>query len=216
MGGSAVVTEGWRDEVPAVLMLWYPGMEGGHALADVLLGRVNPSGRLPCVFPRSESDLPYFDKNAEEIEYELFHGYRLLEKDDAEPGFPFGFGLSYTSFDYSGLHLEVSEIERDGRLRTSVEVTNAGSRPGEEVVQLYIGAKVSRVERPIKELKAFRRVQLEPYQTERVSLEVPAQELAYYDEDASTWVVEPGAYEATVARHSNDAQALRVGFRITG
>jgi beta-glucosidase len=216
MGGSAVVTEGWRDEVPAVLMLWYPGMEGGHALADVLLGRVNPSGRLPCVFPRSESDLPYFDKNAEEIEYDLFHGYRLLEKDDAEPAFPFGFGLSYTSFDYSGLRLEASEIERDGTLRSSVQVTNAGARPGEEVVQLYIGAKESQVERPIKELKAFRRVQLEPGQTERVSLEVPAKELAYYDDDASTWVVEPGAYEATVARHSKDARALRMGFRITG
>jgi beta-glucosidase len=216
MGGSAVVTEGWRDEVPAILMLWYPGMEGGHALADVLLGRVNPSGRLPCVFPRSESDLPYFDKNAEEIEYDLFHGYRLLEKDDSEPAFPFGFGLGYTSFDYSGLRLEASEIERNGTLRCSVQVTNTGPRPGEEVVQLYIGAKESQVERPIKELKAFRRVQLEPGQTERVSLEVPAQQLAYYDEDASTWVVEPGAYEATVARHSKDAEALRVGFRITG
>jgi beta-glucosidase len=216
MGGSAVVTESWRDEVPAVLMLWYPGMEGGHALADVLLDRVNPSGRLPCVFPRSESDLPYFDKNAEEIEYGLFHGYRLMEKDDAEPAFPFGFGLSYTTFDYGGLNLEASEIGRDGTLRTSVEVTNAGPRPGEEVVQLYVGAKESQVERPIKELKAFRRVELEPGQTERVSLEVPAQELAYYDEAASTWVVEPGAYEATVARHSKDAEALRVGFWITG
>src|SRR3712207_185254 len=216
MGGSAVVTEGWRDEVPAILMLWYPGMEGGNAFAGVLLGQVNPSGKLPCTFPRSESDLPYFDKNAEEIEYDLFHGYRLLEKDDAEPAFPFGFGLSYSSFDYSGLHLEASEIEGDGTLRSSVEVTNAGSRPGEEVVQVYVGAKESRVERPVKELKAFKRVQLEPGQTERVSLEVPAQELAYCDEDASTWVVEPGAYEATVARHSKDAEALRVGFRITG
>jgi len=160
--------------------------------------------------------LPYFDKNAEEIEYGLFHGYRLLEKDDGEPAFPFGFGLGYTSFDYSGLHLEASEIERNGILRSSVQVTNVGPRPGEEVVQLYIGAKESRVERPIKELKAFRRVRLEPGQTERVSLEVPAQDLSYYDEDASTWIVEPGAYEITVARHSKDPEALRVGFRITG
>jgi beta-glucosidase len=216
MGGSAVVTESWREQVQAILMLWYPGMEGGNALADVLLGQVNPSGKLPCTFPRSEADLPYFDKDAEEIEYDLFHGYRLLEKDDAEPAFPFGFGLSYTTFDYSSLHLEASEIEQDGALRTSVKVTNAGSRPGEEVVQLYVGAKESKVERPVKELKAFRRVQLEPDQTERVSLEVPAKELAYYDEDASTWMVEPGAYEVTVARHSKDAQALRAGFRITG
>src|SRR5215213_1854457 len=107
-------------------------MEGGHALADVLLGRVNPSGKLPCVFLRSESDLPYFDNNAEEIEYGLFHGYRRLEKDYAEPAFPFGFGLSFTSLVYIGLSLEASAIERDGTLRTSVEVTKAGPRPGEE------------------------------------------------------------------------------------
>jgi beta-glucosidase len=216
MGGSAVIMEAWRDEVPAILMLWYPGMEGGHALADVILGQVNPSGRLPCVFPVSEANLPPFDMDAEEIEYGLFHGYRLLEKDEVEPAFPFGFGLSYTAFDYGGPHLEPSEIERNGTLRTSVEVTHVGSRVGDEVVQLYIGAKESRVERPIKELKAFRRVRLEPGQTKRVSLEVSAEELAYYDEDASRWVVESGAYEATVARHSRDAEALRLSFRITG
>ena len=216
MSGSAVIMEAWRDEVPAILMLWYPGMEGGHALADVILGQVNPSGRLPCVFPKTETNLPPFDKDAEEIEYGLFHGYRLLEKDEVKPAFPFGFGLSYTSFDYGGLHLETSEIQRDGTLRTSVEVTNVGSRLGEEVVQLYMGAKESKVERPIKELKAFRRVRLEPGQTKRVSLEVPAEELAYYDGDASTWVVESGAYEATVARHSRDREASRLGFRVIG
>jgi beta-glucosidase len=214
MSGSAVITEAWREGVPAILMLWYPGMEGGHALADVLLDWVNPSGRLPCIFPRFESDLPYFDKDAEEVEYGLLHGYRLLEKEGAKAAFPFGFGLSYTSFDYSGLRLEAEEITEDGTLRARVEVTNTGLRPGEEVVQLYLGVKESRVERPVKELKAFRRVRLESGQTEHISLEVPARELAYYNEDASTWVVEPGAYEVTVARHLEDAKALRARFRV--
>ena len=214
MSGSAVIMETWREKVPAILVLWYPGMEGGHALADVILGRVNPSGRLPCIFPSSESDLPYFDKDADEIEYGLLHGYRLLEKEGAEAAFPFGFGLNYTSFAYGILRLEAEELTEDDVLRVSVEVTNTGARSGTEVVQLYVSAKQSQVERPVKELKAFRRVGLQPGDMEHVSLEVPAQDLAYYDEDASSWVVEPGAYEVIVARNSEDAKALRARFRI--
>lgn len=213
MGGSAVVMEDWRDTVPAILMLWYPGMEGGRALADVVLGREEPGGRLPCVFPKSE-DLPHFDKDAGEIEYGLFHGYRLLQKNGAEPAFPFGFGLGYTSFAFGDLHLETPELDRNGTLRASVEVTNTGSRVGEEVVQLYVGATESSVERPVGELKAFCRLKLEPGEGRRVRLEVPASRLAYYDEDNSSWVVETGPYEVTVARHSTDAEALRAGFGI--
>jgi beta-glucosidase len=214
MSGSAVIMETWREKVPAILVLWYPGMEGGHALADIILGRVNPSGRLPCIFPRSESDLPYFDKDADEIEYGLLHGYRLLEKEGAEAAFPFGFGLSYTSFAYGVLRLEAEELTEDDVIRASVEVANAEACSGTEVVQLYVSAKQSQVERPVKEVKAFRRVGLQPGDMEHVSLEVPAQDLAYYDEDASSWVVEPGAYEVIVARNSEDAKALRARFRI--
>jgi beta-glucosidase len=214
MSGSAVIMEAWREKVPAILVLWYPGMEGGHALADIILGRVNPSGRLPCIFPSSESDLPYFDKDADEIEYGLLHGYRLLEKKGAEAAFPFGFGLSYTSFAYGVPRLVAEEITEDDVLRVSVELTNTGTRSGTEVVQLYVSAKQSQVERPVKELKAFRRVRLQPGDLEHVSLEVPAHDLGYYDEEASSWVVEPGAYEVIVARNSEDAKALRGRFRI--
>ncbi len=215
MSGSAVITEAWQERVPAILMLWYPGMEGGHALAGVVLGQVSPSGRLPCVFPKSEADLPQFDKDADEIEYGLLHGYRHLEKNDVEPAFPFGFGLTYTSFDYGDLRLESAEIGQEGILRGSVEVANKGPRAGEEVVQLYIGAEESQVERPVKELKAFKRVHLDPGQAKRVVLEVPASALAYYGEDDSKWVVEVGIYEVMVARHSVDPEALRTNFRIT-
>jgi beta-glucosidase len=106
MGGGPILCEGWRERVAALLIAWYPGMEGGHALADVLFGRVCPGGRLPCVFPRSAEHLPFFDPEAETIEYGLFHGYRLLEKEGHRPAFPFGFGLSYTRFTCTELELE--------------------------------------------------------------------------------------------------------------
>ena len=112
MAGSAVITEAWRDRAPAILMLWYPGMEGGHALAEVLTGEVNPSGRLPCTFPARAEDLPFFDRNATKITYDLWHGYRKLERDGAAPAFPFGFGLSYTTFEYAGLRLARTRARR--------------------------------------------------------------------------------------------------------
>ncbi len=110
MAGSAVVTEAWRNQVPAILMLWYPGMEGGHALADILFGRVNPSGRLPCTFPVSPDDLPVFDRDATAITYDLWHGYRKLDRDGTAAAFPFGFGLSYTRFNYADLRLEAERV----------------------------------------------------------------------------------------------------------
>ena len=110
MGGSAVITESWRNKVAAILMLWYPGMEGGRAFADVLLGTVNPSGKLPCIFPARAEDLPHFDSNATKITYDLWHGYRKLERDKNLPAFPFGFGLSYTTFALSTLVLARQRI----------------------------------------------------------------------------------------------------------
>jgi beta-glucosidase len=212
MAGSAVIMESWRAQVPAILMLWYPGMEGGHALADVLLGRVNPSGKLPCVFPKSAEDLPFFDRDATQITYDLWHGYRKLERDGAAPAFPFGFGLSYTTFAYSDLRLE-REIAPSGALHATVKVKNVGDQPGDEVVQLYVSAHGSRVERAPKELKAFARVSLAPGESRTMELQVPAADLAYYDE-AQGWVIEPIEYEISVGAHSLDPQALRGRFRV--
>jgi beta-glucosidase len=214
MAGSAVITEAWRDQVPAILMLWYPGMEGGHALADVLLGRVSPSGKLPCSFPARAEDLPFFDRNATQITYDLWHGYRKLERDGAVPAFPFGFGLSYTTFDYAGLRLTRTELNASDTLDAAVEVTNAGTVAGEEVVQLYVAAEGSTVERAPKELKAFARVALAPGETRTVHLSVPATGLAYYDDATSGWKVEPITYAAIVGRHALDPNALRAAFRV--
>ena len=193
MGGSAVITEAWRQEVPALLMLWYPGMEGGHALADVLLGKVNPSGKLPCTFAKRAEDLPFFDKDAKAITYDLWHGYRKLERDGVEPAFPFGFGLSYTTFAYSNLKLDQAQLRSGDTLVATVDVTNTGSVAGDEVVQLYVAAHGSAVERAKKELKAFARVSLQPGETKTVKLGVPVVDLAYYDVTAG-WVVEPIEY----------------------
>jgi beta-glucosidase len=213
MAGSAVITEAWRAQVPAILMLWYPGMEGGNAFADVLLGRVNPSGKLPLTFPRRAEDLPFFDKDATAITYDLWHGYRKLERDGAQPAFPFGFGLSYTTFAYTNLRLAQDRLRPDDGLVATVDVANTGSMAGDEVVQMYIATHGSAVERAPKELKAFARVTLEPGETKTVTLEVPVSDLAYYDA-AFGWVVERIEYEMIVGRHALDADALRARFRV--
>lgn len=202
MAGSAVITEAWKNEVPAIIMLWYPGMEGGHALGDVLKGRVNPSGRLPCTFPASDRHLPFFDRDATSITYDLWHGYRKLARDRNKAAFPFGFGLSYTTFAHSDLKLSRPELGAGDTLEVTVAVTNTGRIAGDEVVQLYVSAIGSKVERAPRELKAFARVMLAPGETKRVKLTVPIAELAYYAK--SGWVIEPIEYEAIAARHAED------------
>ena len=212
MAGSAVITEAWRDRVPAILMLWYPGMEGGTALAEILLGRVNPSGRLPCVFAASDADLPFFDRDATEITYDLWHGYRKLERDGRKPAFPFGFGLSYTTFAYANARLARAILGASDTLVVDVDVTNTGAVAGEEVAQLYISARGSKVERAPRELKAFARVALSPGETRTVRLEVPVADLAY--RASGNWVVEAIEYEAIVGRHSLDEGPGRLRFKV--
>lgn len=213
MAGSAVITEKWRAKVPTILMLWYPGMEGGHALADVLLGRVNPSGRLPCTFPARAEDLPFFDRDATQIRYDLWHGYRKCEREGTVPAFPFGFGLSYTTYEYRDLHLERTQLHPSERLHVSVTVTNTGMMAGEEVVQCYIVVQNSLVERAPKELKAFTRVALAPSEARSVQMEVPITDLAYYDEEQG-WIVELTRYEVIIGRHVLDSNALRASFSV--
>jgi beta-glucosidase len=213
MAGSAVIMEAWRARVPGILMLWYPGMEGGHALADVLFGRVNPSGRLPCTFPARANDLPQFDREATAITYDLWHGYRKFDRDGAVAAFPFGFGLSYTNFRLANLSLAKTRPDKTGTLEATVDVINTGSVAGDEVVQLYISAKGSKVERAPKELKAFARVSLAPGETKPVRLTVPIAELAYYDE-VTGWVIEAIEYEAIAGRCAADSDALRAVFSV--
>jgi beta-glucosidase len=212
MAGSAVITESWREQVPAILMLWYPGMEGGHALADILFGRVNPSGRLPCIFPARAEHLPFFDRDATSITYDLWHGYRKLDRDGIPAAFPFGFGLSYTTFEYGNLRLERDEIAADGTIVATIDVTNTGDVAGNEVVQLYVSAIDSAVERAVKELKAFSRVSLAAGERKCVTLSVPVSDLAY--RDGPRWVIEPISYDVVVARHADDPEGRRTRLRV--
>jgi beta-glucosidase len=215
-GGSAITMESWKDKVQAILMAWYPGMEGGAAIADVLFGDVNPSGKLPCVFPRSMDQLPRFDKKAKSIEYGYFHGYRLFDKEGLEPAFPFGFGLSYTQYRYHNLKLSRKSIGKNGRIDVSVDVTNAGETAGDEIVQLYAGCNDSAVERPVKDLKGFRRITLEPGETKTLTMEVGAADLAYYDVDSSSWKIEEKEYTIYVGPSSNRKDLIEDGFKISG
>ena len=213
MSGSAVITEAWREHAAAIVMLWYPGMEGGRALASVLLGDVNPGGRLPCTFPRRAEDLPHFDRNATSIEYDLWHGYRKLARDGAFAAFPFGFGLSYTTFEYQSLTVEKPRLHTGETVRATAIVKNTGERAGDEVVQLYVAAPDSRVERAPRELKAFARVHIEAGESAAIMLAVPVAELAYYDERAG-WTVEPGRYVLFAARHAADESAPRTAIHV--
>ena len=214
-GGSAIITEEWREKVPAILMAWYPGMEGGTALADIIFGKINPSGKLPIVFPKSLNQLPYFSAETKEIEYGYYHGYRLMDKEDHTPAFPFGFGLSYTSYQYNNVKIDKREIQRGDELEVSVDIKNKGTMKGEEIIQLYVGYPDSPVDRPHKELKGFTRVSLSPNETKTVSLNVNSKDLAYYDSEIEKWIIEKGTYTIYIGPSSRETDLLTQKFTIS-
>lgn len=216
--GSAVIMEKWRDEAAAILMAWYPGMEGGSAIASLLFGDVNPSGKLPLTIPKSEDQLPAFDTRARDAEYGLFHGYRHFDQLGLTPAFAFGFGLSYTTYHYGNLRLDREAIGPADVLTVSVDVSNAGDRAGEEVAQLYVSCLKSQVERAVKELKGFHRVALRPGETKTVTFELPARELAFWEgEENGGWRVEATDYLVRVGPSSRPEDLdLSAGFRVAG
>ncbi len=203
-GGSAIVMRPWLDEVPAVLMAWYPGQEGGHAIADVLFGDTNPSGKLPLTIPTDVSELPPFDNTSKAVTYDFLHGYRYVDDKGTDPEFPFGFGLSYTTFSYANLRLDSTTVASDGTVTASVDVTNAGSVAGDEVAELYVGYTGSSVPRAKHDLKAFERVHLDAGETRTVDLPIKAGDLAYWDDATSAWIVEPIAYSVDVGGSERD------------
>ncbi len=210
IAGSAVIMERWRHAPAAVIMLWYPGMEGGTALARVLFGDVCPSGKLPFTVPVSEDQLPFFDKDADEIEYGLYHGYSKFEKEGLTAAYPFGYGLSYTKFSYG----PVSVATKGDTATITCRVTNEGDRPGAEVTQLYIGFEDSEIDRPRKLLKGFCRTDLEPGQSADVSFTVRCADVAWYDESIPGWAVEDIPYTAYVGGDSirSEEQSARFGW----
>ncbi|MBV8980418.1 MAG: glycoside hydrolase family 3 C-terminal domain-containing protein [Acidimicrobiia bacterium] len=209
VAGSAVVMP-WAGQVPAVLQSWYSGMEGGRGLADVLVGDVDASGRLPFTVPVDEADLPAFDRDADAVVYDRWHGWWKLERDGRAAAYPFGFGLSYTAFQLTSAAAEVGD-----ELVVRASVRNAGSRRGSEVVQVYGGHEnAAGTGRPARRLLAFARVEVEPGAEEAVELSIPIERLAVRDPERHAWRVEPGTYVLDVARHAADAAAHRVTVEV--
>ncbi|HYW70478.1 MAG TPA: glycoside hydrolase family 3 N-terminal domain-containing protein [Pyrinomonadaceae bacterium] len=195
-----------KENVPVIFECWYLGQETGHAVADVLCGDHNPGGKLPITVPRSAGHVPVFYNYKPSAR----RGYLF---DEVTPLFPFGYGLSYTTFGFSNLRLEKKRIKRSGATRALVDVTNTGKRAGSEVVQMYIRDLVSSVTRPIKELKGFQKVWLQPGETKTVALDITPESLAFYDINMKH-VVEPGDFEIEVGNSSRDEDLQKVVLRV--
>jgi beta-glucosidase len=218
LNSGAPVSMPWLDKVAAVVEAYYPGMENGNAVASVLLGEVNPSGKLPVTFPVCLEDSPAFINasypGCREVNYGegIFVGYRYYDKRDMYPLFPFGHGLSYTTFAYSDLKV-AKKVKAGERIKVTVKVKNTGKMSGKEVVQLYVADPESALPRPPKELKGFVKVALKPGQSKTVSFTLDERSLAYYDPVKKGWVAEPGEFEVMVGSSSRDIR-LKAKFTL--
>ncbi len=208
--GGGVDMTAWVDRVPALLEAWYPGEEGGTALAQILFGDFNPSGRLPISIERRWEDNAvhdsYYPKDGgKKVEYSegVFVGYRHFDKSAAKPLFPFGFGLSYTSFDYK--NLAVSSPSED-QVNVTFDVTNTGARGGADVAEVFVGDRHAPVPRPVKELRGFTRISLSPGETKTVSVKLDRRAFSYYDVKKHGWTVAPGDFDLFVARSAADVE----------
>lgn len=214
--GDAYATDGWLAKVPALLQSWYPGQEGGRAIAEVLFGAHTPEGKLPISFGREWKDNPTHDfydapphaagsKPTVTYGEGVFLGYRWYTSypHKAQPLYAFGYGLSYTTFAFGNLVVSPTSAKADGTVSVSFDVTNSGKRAGAEVAQVYVGDPSAKLARPARELKAFRKVRLEPGQTERVTLNLDRRAFAYYDVKQHAWQVDPGRFTIHVGNASN-------------
>ncbi len=216
VAGSPVEMSGWLADVPAVLQAWYGGSEAGHALASLLFGDVSPSGKLPCTFPKRLSESPAhasgqarnFPGENGKVYYDegLLVGYRWNDTKQIEPLFPFGHGLSYTSFRYEGLRPTLTNGAGGPSLSLQLAVSNTGARAGAETVQVYVRPLRPKVTRPVKELKGFAKLALAPGETKTVTIELGPRSFAYYDPEAKGWRVDAGRYELLVGSSSRDVR----------
>lgn len=223
INGSPFSMEKFIDNVPAILEAWYGGMEVGTAVAEILFGDINPSGKLPVSWPKTAEDIPTklslwqkIIKNVKDVEYEegVFVGYRYYDKYNVDLDFCFGHGLSYTTFDYANLNLSSDALSQGGTITVSFDVENTGTMAGAEISQLYIQDVKSSVPRPIKELKGFKKVFMAPGTSENISLEIKPEDLAYFDEDSNDWKIEPGKFKVLIGKSSRDIE-LEAEFEYT-
>ena len=225
ISGNAVAMP-WKDKVPAIVQGWYIGSEAGEALAAVLCGDANPSGKLPFTWPASLKDVGAHALNTypgtwreghkiidEEYKEGIYVGYRWADAHKTRPLFAFGHGLSYTSFKLANLRLSRSSMSLSDSLKVTVSVTNTGKRAGAEVVQLYIHDDKASVDRPLKELKGFGKMFLQPGETKDVDITIGKDALSFYDEASASWKAEPGTFTALVG-DASDHITLKKDFRL--
>ncbi|HTH37146.1 MAG TPA: glycoside hydrolase family 3 C-terminal domain-containing protein, partial [Pyrinomonadaceae bacterium] len=204
--GAPLLMSSWIEKVPSIVQAFYYGQEGGNAIAEILLGKSSPSGKLPVTFPKRWEDSPAFGRfpgDGKSLSYSegIFVGYRWFDKHGTEPLFPFGHGLSYTDFQYSNLRLKTVG---NGELSVTFDVANVGKRPGAEAAQVYVADEVSTVERPPKELKGIEKVFLRPGERRTLSVRLDKGAFAFYDTARSTWMVERGSFNLLVGSSSRD------------
>lgn len=200
ISGSAVVMNEWVDEAGAVMMIWYPGMKGGSAIANLVFGEVSPSGKLPFAIPASEEDLVFFDRDADEIEYGLLHGYSWLHSRSTAAQFEFGHGMSYATFSLSNIRADVGH----DTVCVQCEVTNLGDKAGAEVVQVYVGKADSGSQRAPRLLKGFNKIDLSPGETRATRIDLPRNSFAIYDEVTHDWKIEAGKHEVHVGTSASE------------
>ena len=203
--GSPILMNNWIDNVKGIVETWFAGSEGGNAIADILLGNVNPSGKLPMTFPKRWEDCSAYPtyKKYEAREYyadDIYVGYRHFDKYNIDPLFPFGFGLSYTTFKYSNMNVTNSG---DG-FEVTFDLKNTGSVAGAEAAQLYISPIKPEIERPVKELKGFKKVNLNPGETKTVKINLKKYAFEYFSERINSWKTDPGNYEILIGASSRD------------
>lgn len=210
----------WIDEIPALVQAWYGGSEAGNAIASVLFGDVNPSGKLPFTFHKRLEDcaahsIGEYPGDGETVEYKegIFVGYRWTDKENIRPQFAFGHGLSYTDFSYGKIGLSAGAMDEGEAITVSIPVTNTGKRAGAEVVQLYVSDVRSSLPRPVKELKGFKKVYLAPGETAEVTFTVGKDALSFYDPSVHDWVAEAGDFKVMIGSASDDIRS-EAGFRL--
>jgi beta-glucosidase len=219
--GGSVSTAGWLSNVKSYLQAWYPGQEGGTALAEILFGDTNPSGKLPASFEKKWSDNPvfssYYDTTSSgRVRYSegLFLGYRYYDSKNIEPLFPFGFGLSYTTFAYSNLKIKPETIQKMDKVNVEFDVQNTGNVAGAEVAQIYVHQVSCKVPRPYKELKGFKKVFLSPGETKTIFVELDSSSVSYYKEKLKAFSYDKGEYDLLIGSSSRDIR-LNGSFSIT-
>ena len=209
VGGSAIDISSWEGNVPSIIFSWYSGMEGGNALAKIIYGDVNPSGKLPFTIAKNSSDYPYFNPYTDTITYGYYHGYSLFEKFNKDIAYPFGYGLSYSNFKYENFNF-INVANEDSILIFSVDLTNISDVGGKEISQFYVGFENSEIDRPLKLLRDFKKVYLKPGEKKSIKFKVNKNDLSYYNIEKKKWINEKIKYNFYVGGSSEQDKLLKI------